>query len=96
MDNRDRWIKHIKKLAKDNADLWVTVRSLRLEVTSLKDEVDHYKREFARQNAKILTMSIQREVEDLPDFSFEATNVVNPPGFNGIKMVDPYNHSIGD
>lgn len=58
------WITHLQKLAKQNADLHVAVRGLRLEVTALQDDVDHYKREFARQNARILTMAIQLEVKD--------------------------------
>lgn len=63
MSDNEKWIKHLRKLATDNANLRVTVRGLRLEVTALQDDVDHYKREFARQNARILTMAIQSEVE---------------------------------
>lgn len=94
MDDRDRWLKHIKKLAKDNADLGVIVRSLRLEVTGLKDEVDHYKREFARQNAKILTMSIQAEVDE--PIPVKLVTVKPLDNWNLTSMPDPYDHSIED
>lgn len=112
MDNRDRWIKHLRRLAKANADLYVLVRALRLEITALKDDNDHYKREFARQNAELLTLKTVREVETLPDLSYKAASDmmfrgVVPPGFDRIKVVDPdessykvsldpYDHSIED
>lgn len=58
----ERWIKHLRKLARHNADYQVEVRKLRMQVTSLQNDVDHYRQEFARQNARILTMTIQTEV----------------------------------
>jgi len=61
--SNERWLTHIKRLAKDNANLRVEVRNLRLQVTSLKDEVEHCQKEYARQNARIITMEIQRQVD---------------------------------
>lgn len=60
----DQWIHHLRKLATDNAKLRVEVRALRLKVTALQDDEDHYKSEFARQNAKLLTMAIRLGVDD--------------------------------
>ncbi len=54
----DQWIYHLRKLAKTNATLLVEIRSLRLEVTALKDEVDHYRYEFSRQNARIIELGM--------------------------------------
>jgi hypothetical protein len=61
MEKDNKWIKHIKRLAEDKAKLQVEVRSLRLEVTRLTDELCHYQKEFSRQNAKLLTLMIQAE-----------------------------------
>ena len=66
MSDSEKWIKHLRKLAADNANLRVTVRGLRLQVTSLQDDVNHYSKEFARQNARIMTLEIQRQIEDVP------------------------------
>lgn len=59
----EHWIKHIRKLAKQNANYQTEARTLRMQVTALQDDVDHYKREFARQNARLLELSIQMEVD---------------------------------
>lgn len=72
MSNDEKWIKHLRKLAADNANLGVIVRGLRLEVTALQDDVDHYKREYARQNARIITMAIQLEVDKCPNVKAHA------------------------
>lgn len=69
MNEKYRWLKHIKELATDNADLRVTVRKLKKQVSALHDEVEHYSREFARQNAEILTLAIQLEVEKCQNVS---------------------------
>lgn len=58
----ERWIKHLRKLAKHNADYQVEVRKLRMQVTALESDIDHYRQEFARQNARMLTMTVQMEV----------------------------------
>jgi cell division protein FtsB len=57
------WLVHIKRLAEDKAKLQIEVRNLRLETTALRDEVEHLQKELARQNARIITMSIQNQVD---------------------------------
>lgn len=63
-DKDEIWIAHLKHLAEDNANLRIIVRTLRIQVTALQDNVDHYQREFARQNAKIITMTLHAKVEE--------------------------------
>jgi hypothetical protein len=60
----ERWLKHIRKLAAHNADLRIEIRSLRLQLTAMEDEVNHCRTELSRQNARILTMMIQKEVDN--------------------------------
>lgn len=60
----EQFIHHLRKLAKTNSDLHVQIRALRLENTALKDDVDHYRREFARQNARLLDIMILGKMDD--------------------------------
>lgn len=61
----DQWITHLRRLAKENADLRLETRKLRMKVTALQDDLDHYSREFSRQNAELLTLKLVRKVKDV-------------------------------